>query len=65
MDWTNLGVSESAEEKVVEMFGLAYGFAVRIFKRVDSTQGKTDLALKHLMKSVKSFPTQMKRLRRL
>ena len=57
MDWTNPGVSKSAEEKVVEIFGLAYGFAARICKRVASTQGKTALALKHLTKSVKSCPT--------
>ena len=35
-DWTNLRVSQSAEEKEVEMIGLISGFAVRMHKRAAS-----------------------------
>ena len=41
MDWTNSGVSESAEEEKIEMSGLVFGFAARMRKRATSTQGKT------------------------
>ena len=41
MDWTNPGVSESAEEEEAKMFGLVSDFAARMRKRVASAQGVT------------------------
>ena len=35
MNWTNLGVSDSAKEDEAEMFGLVSGFTARMRKRVD------------------------------
>ena len=32
VDWTNSGVSESSEEEEAEMFGLIFGFAMRMRK---------------------------------
>ena len=36
VDWTNLGVSESAEEEEAMMSGLVYGFTERMRKREGS-----------------------------
>ena len=37
VDWTNLGVSESAEEEKNEMSGLFFSFTARMRKRATST----------------------------
>ena len=39
VDGTNLGVSELAEEKEADMFGLVSDFAARMRKQVASAQG--------------------------
>ena len=43
VNWTNLGVSESAEEEEAEMSGLASGFSVRMRKPAASAHGETAL----------------------
>ena len=46
VDWTNPAVSESAEERKVEMSGLIVGFVRRMHKRAANGQEETHLALK-------------------
>ena len=46
VDWTNPGISESAEEEEAEMSGLVSSFAVMMCKRVASAQGETALGAK-------------------
>ena len=46
MDWTNLTVSESVEEREVEMSSLVAGFTMRMHKRDASAQEETTPDLK-------------------
>ena len=43
MDWKDLTVSESGEEREAEMSSLATGFAARIHKRATNAQGEATL----------------------
>ena len=48
MEWTNPAVSQSAEEKEVEMSGLVAGFTMRMCKRAANAQEGTTLGLEVL-----------------
>ena len=65
MDLMNLGVSESAEEEDIEMFGLVFGFVANMHKLAASAQGETTPGFEVLDESVQSCLTQVKRLRRV
>ena len=43
VDWTNPGISKSAEKEETEMSGLVYGFTTRMCKRMTSAHGEIAL----------------------
>ena len=54
MDWTDPTISESIEEREVEMFGLLTGFATRMCKRAINAQEETTPASKFLAANILS-----------
>ena len=54
MNWTNLGVSESAKEEEVEMSGLVFGLLRGCASERLVLRGRLLLALKYLAESVPS-----------